>query len=278
MTVERTELSENLGLEIRGLTGRDLVDRVRADECEEALDRHGLVVYRDAHISDADLVTFTRMLGDVVVPPMNEGGDFPEVARITMDPEQSKLAGLRKGNFFWHLDGAQDELPQKATFLVAHEVDPAGGDTEFANTYAAYEALPDDDKELIAGLRVIHRLRASMRVAYPDASEKTRASWDRVPEREHPLVWERADGRRSLLIGISADEVVGWPEDEGRALLDRLNDWATQPRFTHRHRWQVGDLVCWDNTGLLHRATHFEATSRRMLHRTTLVGEELVTN
>lgn len=276
MAVERNQLLEHIGLEITGMTGRDLVDREAADECQASLDRHGVVVYRDAHISDADLVTFSRMLGEVVVPRANDDGEFPEVATITSDPERSKLAALRKGNFFWHIDGTHDELPQKGTLLAAHEVDPAGGDTEFATTYAAYEALPEPEKERIADLRVIHRFSRPMRLAFPDATPEQRAGWDKVPEREHPLVWHRRDGRRSLLIGVTADEIVGMGPDESRALLDHLDEWATQPRFTYRHQWRVGDLVIWDNTGMLHRALPFEPTSRRMLHRTTLVGDELV--
>lgn len=276
MAVERNQLLEHIGLEITGMAGRDLVDREAADECQAALDRHGVVVYRDAHISDTDLVTFSRMLGEVVVPRAIDDGEFPEVATITSDPKRSKLAALRKGNFFWHIDGTHDELPQKGTLLAAHEVDPAGGDTEFATTYAAYEALPEAEKERIADLRVIHRFSRPMRLAFPDATPEQRAGWDTIPEREHPLVWRRRDGRRSLLIGVTADEIVGMDPDESRALLDHLDEWATQPQFTYRHQWRVGDLVIWDNTGMLHRALPFEPTSRRMLHRTTLVGDELV--
>jgi alpha-ketoglutarate-dependent taurine dioxygenase len=276
MTITRTELSPTVGLEITGVAGADLVDRAMADDCQAALDRYGVVVYRGLHIDDANLVRFSRMLGEVVVPSVNDVGEHPEVATITMDPGKSQLAALRKGNFLWHIDGAHDELPQKATLLAAHEVDPAGGDTEFASTYAAYDALSDDEKNEIDDLRVVHRFSRPMRLSFPDATPEQQTGWERVPAREHPLVWRRRDGRRSLLIGITADEIVGWPEDRGRALLDRLNDWSTQPRFAYRHQWQVGDLVVWDNTGMLHRALPFEPTSRRMLHRTTLVGEELV--
>jgi alpha-ketoglutarate-dependent taurine dioxygenase len=277
MAIEHRQLSPHIGVEITGLSGPELVDRAVADACQAALDEAGVVIYREVHIGDDDLLAFSRLLGEVVVPMVNEGGAHPEIARITMDPDQSVLAGYRQGNFLWHIDGATDELPQKGTLLTAIEVDPAGGDTQFASTYAAYDALPDDEKAEIAGLRAVHSFAAAQRAAYPDAGPKQRASWDRVPTREHPLVWTRQDGRRSLLIGCTADEVIGLPEDEGRALLDRLLAWATQERFTLRHTWRQGDLVVWDNTGMLHRALPFEPTSRRMLHRTTLVGEELVT-
>jgi alpha-ketoglutarate-dependent taurine dioxygenase len=155
-------------------------------------------------------------------------------------------------------------------------VSDEGGDTEFANTYAAYEALPDEQKKELEGLRVVHSFTASQLLTNPDPSEKELAAWRRVPTREHPLVWTRRNGRKSLLIGASTDHIVGVPHDESRRLLDRLLEWSTQPRFTLRHHWSPGDLVIWDNTGMLHRALPYQPTSPRLLRRTTLVGEEAV--
>ncbi|ABW09974.1 Taurine catabolism dioxygenase TauD/TfdA [Parafrankia sp. EAN1pec] len=277
MAIEVTRLAPEIGAEISGYTGRDLVNEAAAAACKAALDRYGVLVYREVHIEDGDLVRFSRLLGEVVVPKVNDPGEHPEIARITLDPEKSVLAGYRQGNFLWHIDGATDELPQKATLLTAREVDPAGGDTEFANTYAAYEALSDEEKAEIADLQVVHSFAIAQRIAYPDAADKQRASWEKVPTRVHPLVWTRANGRKSLLIGATAGMVVGRSEDRGRTLLDRLLQWSTSPRFTLRHQWRRGDLVIWDNTGVLHRALPFEPTSRRLMHRTTLVGQELVT-
>ncbi|MBL7501056.1 TauD/TfdA family dioxygenase [Frankia sp. CNm7] len=277
MSISVTQLSPRIGVEITGLTGRDLVDRTATKDCQAALDQHGVVVYREVHIDDTDLVAFSRMLGEVVVPKVNDPGEHSEIARITLDPTKSVLAGYRQGNFLWHIDGATDELPQKGTLLTAREVDPAGGDTEFANTYAAYAELSDEEKAEIADLQVVHSFAAAQRVAYPDATDKQRAGWDKVPSRVHPLVWTRRNGRRSLLIGATAGAVVGWRADRSRELLNRLLAWSAQPRFTLRHHWRRGDLVVWDNTGMLHRALPFQPTSSRLMHRTTLVGQELVT-
>ncbi|ONH23902.1 TauD/TfdA dioxygenase family protein [Pseudofrankia asymbiotica] len=277
MSITVTKLAPEIGAEISGCTGRDLVNEAAAAGCKAALDQYGVLVYREVHIEDGDLVRFSRMLGEVVVPKVNDPGGHPEIARITLDPDKSVLAGYRQGNFLWHIDGATDALPQKATLLTAREVDPAGGDTEFANTYAAYDALSEQEKAEIADLQVIHSFATAQRIAYPDATDKQRAGWEQVPPRVHPLVWTRANGRKSLLAGATAGTVVDWPEDRGRALLDRLLEWSTSPRFTLRHRWRRGDLVIWDNTGMLHRALPFEPTSRRLMHRTTLVGQELVT-
>lgn len=272
-----TPVTPEIGAEITGVTGPELVDPRAAAECRGLLDRHGVVVYRDAEISDDDLIAFSRLLGEVAVVPTGEH-ERPEIQTITLDPAKTDalLVSFRQGNFLWHIDGATQEVPQKATLLAAREVDPAGGDTEFATTYAAYGALPEVEKAEIEGLRVIHSFAAAQARANPDATDEERASWARVPPREHPLVWSRRDGRRSLLLGATADHVVGQPVDAGRALLARLLDWATQPQFVLRHHWQKGDLVIWDNTGMLHRALPFEPTSRRLLHRTTLIGEEAV--
>jgi alpha-ketoglutarate-dependent taurine dioxygenase len=133
-----TPLAPHVGVEVTGVSGRELVDPARAEECRAALDRHGVVVYREADPSDDELVGFSRLLGEVVPNPTGEH-EHPEIATITLDPARTNavLAWYRQGNFLWHIDGATDALPQRATLLVAREVDEAGGDTEFATTYAA---------------------------------------------------------------------------------------------------------------------------------------------
>lgn len=277
MTVTSQPISAALGLEITGMTAEELVTRAGADATQAALDRHGVVVYREVDISDEGLLELSRMLGTLVVQPTGEHR-YPEIQTITLDPTKTNalLASYRQGNFHWHIDGATDETPQKGTLLTARAVDPAGGDTEFSSTYAAYNALPDEQKARIAGLQVVHTFAHAQSLANPDATEKQRAQWDRVPARTHPLVWTHRDGRKSMLLGATADTVVGWPADESRELLDRLLAWSTRPEFSIRHQWRTGDLVMWDNTGMLHRAMPFEPTSVRLMHRTTLAGEEPV--
>lgn len=276
MTVTATPITDHIGLEITGLSGSQLAERRVADDLLVALDRYGVVIYRDAHVEDDHLVALSRMLGEVVVAPLGGEKEHPEVSAITRDPSKSALAAYREGTFFWHIDGTNDEVPQRATLLTALEVADDGGDTEFANTFAAYEAVPDTEKAELEGLRVVHSFAHAQSLANPNPTDKVRAAWAQVPTRVHPLVWTRKNGRKSLLIGATAAEVVGWPAAESRALLDRLLEWSTQPRFSVRHQWRVGDLVVWDNTGMLHRAQPYEATSRRLMHRTTLVGQEAV--
>jgi alpha-ketoglutarate-dependent taurine dioxygenase len=274
VTVVSTPLSDTIGVAVSGRATADFRSPQVAEECRKLLAAHGVVVYREAHISDADLVLFSRMLGEVVTAETGAHPDFPEISPVTMDPSKSALAGLRRSTIFWHADGLIDAVPQKATLLTAREVADDGGDTEFANTYAAYDALPEERKAEFAEYRVIHSVSASQLLLNPDPSPEQRAKWASAPSREHPLVWTRADGRRSLLIGATAGEIVGLSYLESRVILDDVLAWATRPQFVLHHHWAVGDLVVWDNTGMLHRAIPYEPTSRRLMHRTTLVGEE----
>ena len=271
-------LTPQVGVEVVGVSGHDFAGSAAAKECGELLQRFGVVVYRDAFIDDDDLIELSRSMGEVAVVPTGEH-ERPEIQTITLDPGKTSpvLAAIRRGNFFWHFDGATETTPQKGTFLAARDVDDSGeGGTQFASTYVAYETLSDDDKALIADLQVVHSFAAAQALATPDPTETERKMWDRVPTRVHPLVWSRRDGRKSLLLGATAGQVVGWSEPDSRALLDRLLDWATRPDFVVHHDWRPGDLVTWDNTGMVHRAMPFEPTSPRLMHRTTLVGEEAV--
>ena len=164
MTVTVKPLTPHAGAEITGMSARDLVDRRAADDCRAALQKYGVLVYREVHIDDAGLVAFSRMLGEVAVVPTGEH-EYPEIQTITLDPSKTNalLASYRQGNFHWHIDGATQAVPQKGTLLSAREVADEGGDTEFASTYAAYDALSAADHAQIANLRVDLPARANRR-------------------------------------------------------------------------------------------------------------------
>ncbi|MEU6261336.1 TauD/TfdA family dioxygenase [Streptomyces sp. NPDC047043] len=277
MPVTVTEPTPTTGVEITGLSGSRLVDRGVAEECLSALERRGVVIYREADVDDDDLVAFSRLLGEVVPLPMGGHPTHREIQRITRDPSKSPLAAYRESTFHWHIDGTTEQVPNKATLLTARQISQNDdGDTEFANAFAAYEALSEAERKELEGVRVVHSFTASQLLVTPHPSPRERAAWDRNPAREHPLVWTRRSGRRSLLIGATAGEVVGQSAAQGRELLDRLLAHATQPQFTLRHRWRQGDLVIWDNTGMLHRALPYGEASSRLMHRTSLLGEEAV--
>ena len=149
-----------------------------------------------------------------------------------------------------------------------------GGQTEWANTYAAYEDLPQEEKDLVDRLRVVHSVETISRLANPDFTEEDVADWRTRSVRTHPLVWTHASGRKSLVLGSTATQVEGMEDEESKALLEHLLEFATQTQYVYQHHWHVGDLVIWDNTGTMHRVVPYSADSGRMMHRTTLVGEE----
>jgi alpha-ketoglutarate-dependent taurine dioxygenase len=264
--IHTTALRPAIGVEVTGVA--DLHDDTVISRCLEALKWRGVLVVRGLHLDDDAQLAFCRELGTVLAP----GGR--EIFTITLDPAKNRAAKYLEGTFFWHIDDTTNEVPAKATVLTARHVAMEGGGTQFASTYAAYENLPDADRKRYEGLRVVHSFEASQRLVHPEPTPEQVADWRTQPTHETALVWEREDGRKSLVIGATADHIVGMAPDESRALLDELLAWSTQERFGYTHDWTVGDLVIWDNTGILHRALPYQASSERELHRTTLAGEE----
>jgi alpha-ketoglutarate-dependent taurine dioxygenase len=248
-----------------------VVETVRA-----ALEERGVLVFPQLALSDEEQLAFTDRLGERVnftrqVP--GSDASAPDVYKVTLDKKINTEPDYVLGTFFWHVDGMTLDMPlPKATVLSARRLSDTGGATEFANLYAAYEALPDEEKKDLAELRVIHTLEASIRPVYGHPPQERIERWRGMAQpMEHPLVWTHADGRKSLLLGTHADGVVGWPGPHGRALLWRLQQWAAQPDFVYRHNWQVGDLVIWNNEGLMHRVVPY-TDGRRTMHRTSIGG------
>ena len=240
-----------------------------------ALEEHGVLVFRDLHLDPETQVDFCNQIGTVGYFP----GSHPVagIFRVTLDRSKNRAADYLKGTFDWHIDGCTpngDECPEKATMLSAVAVAESGGETEFASTYGAYDALTDEEKERYGQVRVVHTIEASQRLVTPDPTDEQLAAWRSRPVHEHPLVWTHESGRRSLVLGASTDHVVGMHPDEGRALLDKLLERATAPESVYRHSWSVGDTVIWDNRGVLHRVEPYDQTSEREMLRTTLLGDE----
>ena len=273
MAVITTEkLGATVGAEVTDVdTDRLLHDDALPAACLEALDANGVLVFRDLHVDDATQVAFSRKLGDVEIFGK---GEHPEIFRVTLDPEKNRSAPYLRGTFDWHIDGCTDDIPIMATMLSAHAVAASGGETEFASTYAAYDDLTDDEKQRFASVRVVHTIEASQRLFNDDPSPEELALWRRRPAKEHPLVWQHSSGRNSLVLGATTDHVVGMEPKEGRALLDELLDRSTTPDRVYRHEWSVGDVVIWDNRGVLHRACPYDPDSPRDMHRTTFAGDE----
>jgi alpha-ketoglutarate-dependent taurine dioxygenase len=275
MAVITTEkLGDRVGAEVKGVDReRLLADDDLPAACLEALEASGALVFRDLHVDDATQVAFSRKLGEVEVFGK---GEFPEIFRVTLDPAKNPVAAYLKGTFDWHIDGCTEDVPIMATMLSAHAVADTGGETEFASTYGAYDDLSDEEKERFESVRVVHTIEAAQRLAFPDPSPEEVAIWRKRPAKVHPLVWRHRSGRCSLVLGATTDHVVGMDHDEGRALLDDLLARSTTPDRVYRHQWNVGDVVIWDNRGVLHRACPYDPSSPRDMHRTTFAGDEAI--
>ncbi|GAA5060202.1 TauD/TfdA dioxygenase family protein [Nocardia callitridis] len=270
-TITTAELSENVGVEVLDVD----VDRLLHDDelptaLLDALERYGVLLFRALHLDDETQAAFGARLGELVQFPKYAN---PNVMEISFDPNNPN-AEYFASNDYWHIDGAMDEIPAKASLMSAHVVSTEGGETEFASTYAAYDTLSDAEKRRFAELRVVHTFEAIQRLTYPDPTPEQIAEWATRAVREHPLVWEHESGRRSLVFGATTARIVGMDPAEGKALLADLEQRATAPDRVLRHDWSVGDLVIWDNRGLVHRACPFDRRQPRRMHRSTLVGDE----
>lgn len=270
-----TKLTASVGAEVTGLDPA----RLASDEggaILDALEDNGVLVFRGLGLTPEVQVEFCRRLGEV---DHSADGHHPVagIYPITLDPSKNSSAAILKATFDWHIDGCtplDDEYPQKATVLSAVQIADWGGETEFANSYAAYEELTEEEKRRFGSLRVVHSLEASQRRAHPNPTPEQVAAWRSRRTHEHPLVWTHRSGRKSLVLGASADYVVGMDLDEGRALLEELLKRATGADKVYSHTWSVGDTVIWDNRGVLHRAAPYDPGSQREMLRTTVLGDE----
>ena len=271
MTTER--LSDSVGAEVVGLdVDRLLSDDALPEQILAALDANGVLVFRDLHLGPEDQVAVCRRLGRVEAFPGHHPVDGIYV--VTLDTAKNPLADYLRGTFDWHIDGCTDDVPIMATMLSAHAVADSGGETEFASSYQAYEALSDAQKARCEAIRVVHTIEASQRLHNPNPTPEEVEMWRKRPDKEHPLVWTHRSGRKSLVLGATTDHVVGMTRQEGRSLLDDLLAQATVPERVYRHEWKVGDVVIWDNRGVLHRASPYDPSSPRDMHRTTFAGDE----
>lgn len=268
MTLDVVNLTPLIGSEIK--TDVDtLLSGSKSNDIRETLEQRGVVFFRGLDINDAQQVAIAKSIGNIVASE-GEGGIY----KISLDTSVNARAQYLKGSLFWHFDGSLQPYPNLGALLRAIKLSDTGGQTEFCNTYASYEALPDADKKAIENLRVVHSAERSQYYVTPEMSYDEIKFWQQSPTKTCPLVWHHQSGRKSLLLGATADYVEGMRIEESRALLARLRDWATQPQFVYRHEWQVGDLLIWSNTGTMHRALPYPFDSGRLMHRTILAGEE----
>ncbi len=267
MALTTVDLTPLTGTEIKADMAA-LLSGEHAAEIVELLEQRGMLVVREIHMSDAQQQAFSETLGGV----QEQLGTI--IQKISIDPKETFAADYLRGSFFWHIDGSTDERPNFAATLNAKVLSKTGGTTYFANTYAAYDALPAADKKLYDGLRVVHSMEVSQRYINPEPGAAELALWQQRKPKTHPLVWHHRSGRKSLVLGSTADYIEGMDFAEGRMILAKLRDWATQPQFVCSHEWSIGDLLIWDNSGTMHRVDPYPIEDGRMLHRTTIEAKE----
>ncbi len=273
-----TPLATALGAEVSGVDLRAM-DDTTFEAIREAWRRHLVLRFRGQRLSDPELLAFSRRFGELDPPGPNPYGapflpEFPEINVISNVKVGGKPIGnLGDGEAVWHCDMTYIDNPPRAALLHALELPPSGGDTFWSNMYLAYETLPGDLRQAVAGRRAVHDATYNsagfMRKGMKEVTDPREA-----PGARHPLVIVHPETKRpALFLGRRRNSyVVGLGLAESDALLDKLWAHATRPEFTFRQVWEVNDLILWDNRCTLHRRDAFDPSSRRVMHRTQIKG------
>ena len=269
------------------VSGIDLTRRLSDEEVaaiHAGMDRFGVLVFHDQKLDDESQLAFSRQLG----PLETATGDIaaPEDRRISMDvndisnldkhgkvvarDDRRRLFGL--GNQLWHSDSSFKDVPAKYSLLSARQIPPSGGNTEFADMRAAYDALDEATRREVHDLICVHSQIFSRGIlGFDEFTEAERQKWAPVRQRlvrRHPVT-----GRLSLYLASHAGGIEGWPVPEARAFLRDLTEHATQRPFVYAHVWKPWDLVMWDNRVTMHRARRYDPNEVRDMRRTTLTNE-----
>jgi alpha-ketoglutarate-dependent taurine dioxygenase len=256
-------------------TREELLSGAFAGELRELLEQRGVLVFPRIAFTDEEHVAFTKTLG-TFAPEMTDKDEEDKVHPITLDEKLNPGSAIYlKGSLYWHIDGTMNKVPILASLLSCKVPSPKGtGNTGFANTYAAYEALPAERKAEYETMRVRHGAWATLFYWSPEPDQALLERMQGIGDVEIPLVWKHRSERRSLVIGNTAHTISGKSHFDSTRILNGLRVWATQEEFTYSHEWEVGDLVIWDNTGTMHRAEWYDPSCGRMMHRTKLEGDE----
>lgn len=259
-----------IGSEIRAKAS-DLVAGTDAQALRDLLLARGVIVFRDLSVNAEQQRAITATFGPIQA---DTGGE--EVQKVTIDKAISpEYATYFANTYFWHMDGYHDQVtPCFGGSFRPVRISGDGGETEFLNTYAAYEALDQADRDLIDGLSVVYSGLTVGIAAIPEAEDAQVAAWRKRPRARQPLVWQHRNGRKSLMLGAAVSHVEGLHPPDSYDLLLRLRAHMARDEFVYRHEWREGDLLIWNNTGTMHRARPFDPASGRLLERFTLVGDE----
>lgn len=270
-------ITETIGTEVRGIDVSRPISDTDFDRIYQAWIDKTILLFRGQNITPAQHIEFTRRFGEAVTYTRAKFGEdqHPEILILSNITRDGKPVGSPYSGRVWHSDGAYLTEPPAGSMLLAREIPPVGGDTWYANMFAAYDALPERVKDRIEGLKVVISRVRSRPYNYPDRPPPTpaeRAEWADVA---HPIVRiHEVSGRKALYVGGNVPwRIAGLAEEESAPLITFLQEFAVMPRFTYRHRWRVGDIILWDNRSAMHKATYYnDVAHRRLMHRTTIAG------
>jgi alpha-ketoglutarate-dependent taurine dioxygenase len=279
--MEVTKSGAACGAEITFDLSQD-IDDATFRAIERAFHENIVVVFRGQDLANERHIEFSRRFGELEIHIVKKYllPGYPEILLITnIRDEEGGHIGLADAGFTWHTDTSYRRRPSRCSLLYAKEVPQRDGrplgDTVFANTIAAYEALPESMKKRLVGLKAIHRYSARRRVADSPRPKLTQGQLEETPDIAHPIVRTHPyTGRQSLY--VTAGEcigIVGMSDDEAVELIAELDAHCVRPEFLYRHKWRVGDLVMWDNASAMHLAIcDYALPQRRLMHRTTVIG------
>lgn len=283
MPMKMRQVGPSLGAEVDGIDISKPLSKADADAIHAGMDKYAVLVFREQKINDEQQLAFTQGLGDIehaIGTSLRSDNDrlpttFADVSNLDKDNKPFARDDRRRlfaiGNRLWHSDSSFKVVPAKYSLLHARSIPSKGGNTEFADMKAAYDALDEETKALVEDLVCEHsQMFSRSKLGFVDFSDEERARFKPVLQR---LVRTHPSGRKSLYLSSHAGTIVGWPVPEAKAFLMDLTEAATQREFVYTHKWHVGDLVMWDNRQTMHRARAFPAHEPRDVRRTTLMGD-----
>jgi alpha-ketoglutarate-dependent 2,4-dichlorophenoxyacetate dioxygenase len=285
MSITITDLTPGFVGEVSGIDITQALTRAQVAALEAGMDRFGVLVYHDQQFTDEQQKAFSLNFGPL---EQTAGGNVTKAADRRLDPDMADVSNLgadhkplarddrrrlfNLGNQLWHSDSSFRAVPAKYSLLSGRIVVDAGGNTEFADMRAAYDALDDKTKADIEDLVCEHSLIFSRgTLGFTELTDEEKQTFRPVRQRlvrTHPVT-----GRKSLYLSSHIGTIIGWPMQEARAFIRDPTEHATQPRFTYAHKWRQYDMVVWDNRTTMHRVRRFDETQVRDMRRTTVAGE-----
>ena len=285
MTISIRQVGPCFAGEVEGVDMRRPLTKEEVAAIHAGMDQYAILVFREQKIDDAQQLAFTRSLGEIehaIGTSLRAASEtrlpttFADVSNLdknnTPYPRDDRRRLFAIGNRLWHSDSSFKVVPAKYSLLHAISIPSKGGNTQFADMRAAYDALDDETKAEVENMVCEHSQMFSRQIiGFTDFTDEERARF--APVRQRLVRTHPSTGRKSLFLASHAGGILGWPVPEARAFLRDLVEHATQRLFVYAHRWQVGDLVMWDNRRTMHRVRPYPAHEPRDMRRTTLAGD-----